>query len=274
MKCKLLKVLITAAVTVCMMFSLAACGGKTETSDLWSVQRAYATAQELGFEGTLEEFVAMLKGADGKDGKDGAPGAAGKDGANGKDGKDGATGADGIGIKSAVIDVRGHLIITLTDGREIDAGVVGVSETPQSYSYDLAYQEIKTEAGEKAYAVRGLGMEFNCDIVIPAVFNGCPVIAIGEFSLTTSRLLRSVVIPDSVTTIGRSAFYDCDILESVTIGKGVTFIDRSAFADCPALTSITYSGTKAEWEKIEKNAWWKDGSPITSIVCTDGTIVL
>lgn len=271
---KLLKILSTATMTLCLTFGLAACGGETDTgSDLWSVQRAYATAQELGFEGSLEEFIAMLKGADGKDGKDGKDGETGKDGkdgVNGKDGKDGETGKDGIGIKSAVIDVRGHLIITLTDGTEIDAGVVGTPQAPDSY--DLAYQEIRTETGEKAYAVRGLGMNFDCDIVIPAVFNGCPVTAIGDFSLMTSRLLKSVVIPDSVTEIGKSAFYDCKILENVTVGKGVTSIGRSAFASCPLLTSITYNGTKAQWEKIEKDPWWKDSSPIESIICTDGTI--
>ena len=46
-------------------------------------------------------------------------------------------------------------------------------------------------------------------------------------------------IPDSVTTIGRSAFYDCDSLTSVTIGESVTTIGDYAFAYCNGLTSIT-----------------------------------
>ena len=48
-----------------------------------------------------------------------------------------------------------------------------------------------------------------------------------------------VVIPDSVTSIGDNAFYDCTCLTSVTIGNSVTSIGGSAFEDCPGLTSVT-----------------------------------
>ena len=42
-----------------------------------------------------------------------------------------------------------------------------------------------------------------------------------------------------VTTIGDSAFYECDSLTSVTIGKGVTKVEMQAFAYCDSLTSVT-----------------------------------
>ena len=47
------------------------------------------------------------------------------------------------------------------------------------------------------------------------------------------------VIPDGVTTIGNSAFYDCDSLTSITIPDNVTSIGDSAFSYCYSLTSIT-----------------------------------
>lgn len=61
------------------------------------------------------------KGRDGRDGKDGYKGQDGKDGVDGKDGKDGE---DGISVTDAKVDFDGSLVITLSDGREIDAGTI------------------------------------------------------------------------------------------------------------------------------------------------------
>lgn len=62
------------------------------------------------------------EGKAGKDGKDGKDGLSGPTGLAGKDGSDGIDGADGVGIEDAVIDIDGHLVLTLTNGNEIDAG--------------------------------------------------------------------------------------------------------------------------------------------------------
>lgn len=58
---------------------------------------AYEIAVIHGFDGTEEEWLESLKGADGKDG------AAGKDGIDGANGKDGIDGKNGNGIKSIKI---------------------------------------------------------------------------------------------------------------------------------------------------------------------------
>ena len=47
------------------------------------------------------------------------------------------------------------------------------------------------------------------------------------------------IIPDSVTSIGVHAFYNCDALTSITIPNSVTSIGDHAFENCDALTSIT-----------------------------------
>lgn len=65
-----------------------------------------------------------LQGPKGEKGDRGFDGVNGKDGRDGKDGKDGADGSDGVGVSDAHIDFDGALVITLTNGREINAGEV------------------------------------------------------------------------------------------------------------------------------------------------------
>ena len=51
--------------------------------------------------------------------------------------------------------------------------------------------------------------------------------------------VKTVVIGNSVTSIGKYAFYDCTGLTNVTIGNSVTSIGWYAFEYCTGLTSIT-----------------------------------
>ena len=49
---------------------------------------------------------------------------------------------------------------------------------------------------------------------------------------------KSYTIPDSVTSIGRSAFFNCTSLTSIAIPDSVTSIGHSAFRGCTSLTSV------------------------------------
>jgi len=68
-----------------------------------------------------------VAGPTGEQGAKGDKGDSGKDGKNGKDGTDGIDGADGaagVGVEDATVDFDGHLVLTLTNGEEVDAGSV------------------------------------------------------------------------------------------------------------------------------------------------------
>ena len=52
------------------------------------------------------------------------------------------------------------------------------------------------------------------------------------------RSLTSLVIPDGVTSIGKSAFSGCSFLNSVVIPDGVTSIGEYAFRHCSSLSSL------------------------------------
>ena len=68
---------------------------------------------------------------------------------------------------------------------------------------------------------------------IPA---GVTAVQGGAFSGTA---LTSVTIPESVTVIGRNAFYLCEALTAATVPDGVTSIEDETFSYCSALTKVT-----------------------------------
>ena len=62
--------------------------------------------------------------------------------------------------------------------------------------------------------------------------------SIGSCAFSGCTGLTSISIVNNVTTIGEGAFAECTNLTSITIGNNVTTIGKGAFAECTGLTSI------------------------------------
>ena len=86
-------------------------------------------------------------------------------------------------------------------------------------------------------------------LVIPAVINSQPVVAIAEgaFARTTEQLFsgqtgpRSVALPATIKSIGKQAFQGCRGMTTLTFAGSseLTTIGDQAFQGCQALTSVS-----------------------------------
>ena len=82
------------------------------------------------------------------------------------------------------------------------------------------------------------------EVSIPSYYKGKPVLKIGKDAFNSNANIRKVVIPDSITVIGDSAFYRSG-LTSLDIPDSVTSIGGSAFQGCTGLTSVTIPNSVA-----------------------------
>lgn len=72
---------------------------------------------------------------------------------------------------------------------------------------------------------------------IPSTIDGCNVTKIGNDAFF-NRQCTIVNLPNTITTIGDSAFYMCKYLEEINIPDNVITIEGGAFASCKKLRQI------------------------------------
>ena len=97
------------------------------------------------------------------------------------------------------------------------------------------------------------------------------VTSIGDYAFYGCTGLTSIEIPNSVTSIGDRAFRGCTGLTSVTIGNGVTSIGERAFYNCTGLTSITVDTGNTVYHSAG-NCLIKTSSKILILGCKNSII--
>ena len=173
-------------------------------------------------------------------------------------------------LESITIPFVGKERKTATDTYQYPFGYIfgtssytGSKATEQSYygssTSGTTYTTYYIPTSLKSVTVTGgnilYGAFENCSSLTSVVI-GDSVTSIGDSAFYYCNNLTSVVIGDSVTSIGDYAFCGCRSLTSVVIGDSVTSSGWDAFAFCRSLTSIKYRGTPAQWQSISKGDDW------------------
>ena len=133
------------------------------------------------------------------------------------------------GLTSVTI---GNSVTSIGDGAFNECiGLTSIVVDPNNQTYDSrdnCNAIIKTATNELLYGCK--------NTIIPN-----SVTSIGNSAFCGCRGLTSVTIPNSVTSIGERAFAGCGGLTLVTIGNSVTSIGYNAFSSCEGLTTVNFN---------------------------------
>ena len=140
----------------------------------------------------------------------------------------------------------------------------------------VSFADGTTEIGEYAflaYAMGEHGMEsYYYRLGLNKVTLPDSLTTIERSAFGNCAALESIIIPNNVTQIGDDAFNNCKKLISIVIPTNTKNIGACAFEYCTRLTNITYSGTKEQWSIINFGFDWDYETNSYTITCTDGTI--
>lgn len=147
-----------------------------------------------------------------------------------------------------------------------------------SFPYDVTKAQTlyakwtQNEPGEIVFTVDGSGVltgvsgltGSNMTVEIPAEVNGITVTEIGKDVFRGNKNIGSLVIPDSVTTLGYRMCSGCTALREVRLPSGLTVIPDEAFDGCSSLQTINFPETLKE---IRSDAFC--GTALTEFIAPD-----
>ena len=110
----------------------------------------------------------------------------------------------------------------------------------EAYCYIYAISDGKTSNN-----IVGSAMFYNCSRLVQVILPNT-VTSIGKFAFSDCSNLSSISLPSSVTSIGNSAFTGCSNLSSISLPSGVTSIGDYAFSGCSSLANLTIPSSVAK----------------------------
>ena len=113
------------------------------------------------------------------------------------------------------------------DELQITVGLEYEEYTEESYPYN------------KYYAVTGMGIATDRDLVIPAYYMGKRVGKIAASAFSGKDAISSVYIANGLTEIESKAFYYCSSIEKLTLPTSIKKIGNEAFLYCSKLKACT-----------------------------------
>ena len=117
------------------------------------------------------------------------------------------------------------------------ATITGVTLTKQTKEFIIPST---VSDGNNTYTVTAIGNNAFKDkkMVFGKVTIPDTVKSIGSSAFANTYIFDKVVIPESVTYIGSGAFYNCDGISEVVLPSGITVLESSVFEGCYGLTKV------------------------------------
>ena len=150
-----------------------------------------------------------------------------------------------------------YYLIISDDEVEVTFDDCYINSGINSYYGDIVIPETVTYDGV-TYTVTGVGQRafHNCNGPLTSVVVPNTVTSIGELAFAGNGQLSSVILPNSVNTIGDRIFYDCQSLASVQLPVGISVLTLEMFYNCVSLTSFVIPPTVT---RIEERAFYGAG---------------
>jgi len=120
----------------------------------------------------------------------------------------------------------------------VKTGLTEVVANPShQYKGDIVIPESITYEG-KEYTVTAIGQGAFSQRDITSITFPNSITSIGNSAFVYCKRLNSIVLPEKLTVIGDMCFASCESLRRVVIPEGLTLIDNSAFNSCYSLDSL------------------------------------